>query len=516
MILSGSRFSLKKPRKMERSKKAKQTAYGLLKQYRLSAPTLDELVYITESLGFELMDFSNDEPTESMSALLEELGLRDLAKTSKSFVYQNGEIRLLFVSDAMSAEEKRYAIAHELGHILCGHLKEGAYQSTNVEEEFEANEFAHYLLHPGLGMRIRQQLPEGLKSHTGLLIVLVVVLLAVCIGLGFSYLRMKKSVETASAEETAVTLEMIDPFKVTEGDTVFGADLAANLANYKEGEDYTVSDVYGDGLVHVYTLKTDFEYFGIPEGSTGIRMFTEGDEGITMVCYDFLLESQKTELIVSKLQSIMLTLKQYYGKGYSIGQYYDPQGNEDLINFDGIINGIRNGENGSYSVTWMLEGYAVSLDINFDKNQEVSLGSVRFTAPRKEGKTGATQEDAPAEINPGAPHAIGETDLNGPEYDKGFNDAYIGAGYHPYEQAGMQNYWYDLGYEDGTLKRKEDADGIDFPEGMTFVYDAEKSIFHTKDCPEVPNISVKRRQFLTCSREDAISWGLQPCEACKP
>ena len=45
---------------------------------------------------------------------------------------------------------KLYALAHELGHIFCNHFSTNSQSVSSVKEEREANEFAHYMLHPDL------------------------------------------------------------------------------------------------------------------------------------------------------------------------------------------------------------------------------------------------------------------------------------------------------------------------------------------------------------------------------
>ena len=137
---------------MSSSNAAKQEARSLLIKYKLSNPTLDNLVYIVESLKFEIIDYSKDNIGSSLRTLINELSIQSLISQGKAFVYQNNSVKLLFVCDQMTSAEKRYAIAHELGHIILGHLN-ACCNENNVEEEFEANEFAHYLLTPGMKHR---------------------------------------------------------------------------------------------------------------------------------------------------------------------------------------------------------------------------------------------------------------------------------------------------------------------------------------------------------------------------
>lgn len=75
----------------------------------------------------------------------------------------------------MSAEEKLYALAHEAGHIFCGHLKVGN-TIYSVEEEYEANEFAHAILHP----RLRDCFIQWIRDHKKIVHIGAIVLTIVC------------------------------------------------------------------------------------------------------------------------------------------------------------------------------------------------------------------------------------------------------------------------------------------------------------------------------------------------
>ena len=128
---------------------AREIAYSVLRQYRQVYLSLDDLVRIAKELGYAVLDFSKSLKEGSTEILIRELGLESFARNGKSFIYKNNDIKIVFLCDTMNAKEKRYALAHELGHEYCGHLKNGACcNEANMEEEHEANEFAHYLLHP--------------------------------------------------------------------------------------------------------------------------------------------------------------------------------------------------------------------------------------------------------------------------------------------------------------------------------------------------------------------------------
>lgn len=139
---------------MAKQNRIRKTAYTVLRKHKIINPSLDDLVNISKELGFEVIDYSKSFIESSSEVLIHELGLESFAKNAKSFLYQNNNIKLIFLCETMDAKEKLYALAHELGHIYCGHLKNGScYKEADVEEEHEANEFAHYLLYPGWGKK---------------------------------------------------------------------------------------------------------------------------------------------------------------------------------------------------------------------------------------------------------------------------------------------------------------------------------------------------------------------------
>jgi len=114
--------------------------------------------------------------------LRERLKLTDSILSQEAFVYQNGDVKLLFVQDRLNGTEKLYAIAHELGHIVLGHTD----LKQSVIEEHEANEFSHYILHPQLGLRVQ----TVVLRHKRLIGVAIISLLVILLALGV-FLRIE-------------------------------------------------------------------------------------------------------------------------------------------------------------------------------------------------------------------------------------------------------------------------------------------------------------------------------------
>ena len=164
---------------MDISKDVRYKAKNLLLEYGIGKITLDNLIYIIEQQGFELIEYSQRDRTDSVWTLLQTLNLALYAESGKAFAYKCGKNKLLFVCEEMTADEKLYALAHEEGHIIFGHLCNGACGGNVVEEEYVANEFAHYLLNPPLWLKA----VATMKSHKkqSFWIVVIAVLLAVAI-----------------------------------------------------------------------------------------------------------------------------------------------------------------------------------------------------------------------------------------------------------------------------------------------------------------------------------------------
>lgn len=161
---------------MNNDKFAKLKVDSLFSQYKLSKINLDNLIYIIEDQGFEIIEFEVGEKSPSYS-LLKDLNLTQYAQAGKAFAYQQGSAKFVFVCEDMSAKEKLYALAHEVGHIFCLHLRDGN-MDYSVQEEYEANEFAHHLLHPNIAANIKRWVVEHKKSVViGVSITMVIVAL---------------------------------------------------------------------------------------------------------------------------------------------------------------------------------------------------------------------------------------------------------------------------------------------------------------------------------------------------
>ena len=151
------------------NKEAKNKAKLLLLEYGIRKVTLENLIYIIEAQGFEIIEYSQSDKSEAVWQVLASLHLTAYANSGKAFAYKCGRTKILFICEEMSANEKLYALAHEEGHIIFGHLCNGACDGNAVEEEYVANEFAHHLLNPPLWLQFATMIKTNKKKAVWIL-----------------------------------------------------------------------------------------------------------------------------------------------------------------------------------------------------------------------------------------------------------------------------------------------------------------------------------------------------------
>ena len=125
-------------------------AREIRRKYHLDHVDLDTIVWLIGEMGYDLIDY--DTSSDSLMSLAETLDIIPVLQHGAALTFSQGDSRLVFVKDSLDEEEKKYVLAHELGHIACRHRG----SSTSYIEEQEANEFVHYFLKPSFGMYIRR------------------------------------------------------------------------------------------------------------------------------------------------------------------------------------------------------------------------------------------------------------------------------------------------------------------------------------------------------------------------
>lgn len=168
---------------METNNYACKIARKILKKNNLSNISLENLVYLIEEQGYELIEFSPD--TIKEVGIIASFHLELFAKSAKAFTYKNADLKYVFVRDDLSANEKLYALAHEEGHIACGHLEKINVSPDNIEDEYEANEFAHYLLNPSISQKIKTIIYEHKRISLVASAIILCIIIAIPVTIHF-------------------------------------------------------------------------------------------------------------------------------------------------------------------------------------------------------------------------------------------------------------------------------------------------------------------------------------------
>lgn len=133
----------------------KRKVRSFLKEHRIRQISSAQLIRALKEQGYTVLKFNRLCNDEDMEELIDALHLRGYVASSKGFTYANADYRMVFVHEDLSEKESCMVLAHEQGHITCGHTDKPPILGEDVRQENEANEFAHCLLKPGLWERMK-------------------------------------------------------------------------------------------------------------------------------------------------------------------------------------------------------------------------------------------------------------------------------------------------------------------------------------------------------------------------
>lgn len=119
----------------------------LIKCNIMSVPV--QVVHVCKQNGWSVYTY------RAMHDYLQKTGLLQYSQTTDGFTLRMHGNYAIFVDDTMSSERQRFTIAHEIGHIVCGHLQDGGRTvicrepaATDSPQERQANIFASRFLAP--------------------------------------------------------------------------------------------------------------------------------------------------------------------------------------------------------------------------------------------------------------------------------------------------------------------------------------------------------------------------------
>lgn len=151
------------------------------KEFDLRNVDYASLRAVAEKQGYSVVEFNSLYNNQNVELLIQSLGITTAISQARGFTYADKNHRIVFINENLSDDEKLHVIAHEEGHIYCGHVKSSTVIGIDVQEEYEANEFVHFLLNQTKTQRAGKWLKRHRISVLITSIVMVVALVALCL-----------------------------------------------------------------------------------------------------------------------------------------------------------------------------------------------------------------------------------------------------------------------------------------------------------------------------------------------
>ena len=125
------------------SNKVKKAANKFYKKLKGSI-TFETVESYLKRIGYRVILFN----TPSGDAELERYNLVEMAQQADAFTY-SATAKIIFINNLLSAEDKLYALLHEIAHIILKHLEiERLSTHSSILLDIDADAFVHYLLNP--------------------------------------------------------------------------------------------------------------------------------------------------------------------------------------------------------------------------------------------------------------------------------------------------------------------------------------------------------------------------------
>ena len=241
------------------------------KEHGIKKVTYSVLSGITEKSGYTIILFNSYNNNANVSRLCNALNIGNELLMSRGFTYSKGEFRLVFVNDTLSEKEKTIVLSHELGHIVLGHAGRAPVIGHDVQEEFEANEFAAFL------MKSDSRSFVLFNCHKAVVFGIGAAFIVLCIAVGV-LLTEKPSVPSAS--ETGVTAvigetESSDRIPQLSADDFGDTELYSTIKMMAEANLSTISPTVTydaeNHLIDIVCIPPDGTYYALMNDKAEIQ-----------------------------------------------------------------------------------------------------------------------------------------------------------------------------------------------------------------------------------------------------
>lgn len=180
-------------------------AYNFVKQNGLTEISSESLIASLERHGYTLIEYSKITNQPDVETLLSAIGLKAFSLGVRAFYYRDKNMRLVFVEENLSDDERLLLLSHEIGHIMCDDAHSGK-ERADIYRERSASEFSHYLLGGSMAIKNFMFIKRNKKALTA---VAVSLLLLLCVSVAAVIINNVPNT-SAQASSTSVQKQTAD------------------------------------------------------------------------------------------------------------------------------------------------------------------------------------------------------------------------------------------------------------------------------------------------------------------
>ncbi|GEM_PF-855496 len=151
-------------------------------EHQLADITYRTLTAAIERDGYTVVEFNGVDDPQPVQRLLRALRLPPNALRSRGFTYADSCYRIIFVHQDLSDSEKKLVLAHEIGHVVCGHMGTGTVIGNDVRQESDAAAFAQRLCADNTQKTARRK--AFLRAHKKAVCLSLALVLLLAVGTG--------------------------------------------------------------------------------------------------------------------------------------------------------------------------------------------------------------------------------------------------------------------------------------------------------------------------------------------
>lgn len=155
-------------------KQIKNEVKLFMRKYKIEDVTYLSLKNAASEMGYTIIEFNHISNEKNVQIIIDSLNIQEITTHSKGFTYADKNYRLIFINENLNESEKVLVVSHELGHIFCSHLNSETIMGKDVRDEYEANEFSHYLLNQGVLQKSCRAFVKNKRKLTAVLTVLAI------------------------------------------------------------------------------------------------------------------------------------------------------------------------------------------------------------------------------------------------------------------------------------------------------------------------------------------------------